>query len=156
MEKKQGRFIRSIPLGMKQKVLVLVLFLAATLACASEFAVEVGSYPDARLEVEVPDVALLNFDLLMYSQFSARIDVLPWLYATGATTVYFYPYTERVSFYPFYALFMVGAGVQFGHVTIGYEHRCDHAVVPYSFVADPLMRQDSGFDQVFLRYSVTF
>jgi hypothetical protein len=156
MEKNAHPFIKSPDVGLRRKGLVVFLFLAATMTFASDFSVEVGSYPDARLQVEVPDVALLSYDMLMYSQFSAKIDVFPWLYASGATTIYFYPYNDKLSFYPFYALFMVGAGVQFGPVTIGYEHRCDHAVVPYSFVADPLLRQDSGFDQVFLRYSVHF
>jgi hypothetical protein len=47
------------------------------------------------------------------------------------------PYSERLSFFPFYALLMVGAGLQLGPVTIGYEHRRDYPVVPYSFAADP-------------------
>jgi hypothetical protein len=141
---------------LKASMLAAALGLAATLAFGSEFAVEIGSYPTARLEVETPSVQLLNYDMLMYSQLSAKIDVFPWLYASGATTIYYYPYSQGLGFYPFYALFMVGAGVQFGPVTIGYEHRCDHAVVPYSFTADPLFRQDSGYDKVFLRYAVKF
>jgi hypothetical protein len=142
---------------MKAGLLAAAFVLAAALAFGeSEFAVEVGTYPQARLEVETPSVALLNYDLLMYSQLSAKIDVFPWLYAAGATTIYYYPYSQGLSFYPFYTLFMVGAGVQFGPVTVGYEHRCDHAVVPYSFTADPLFRQDSGYDKVFFRYAVKF
>jgi hypothetical protein len=141
---------------MKTLLLAAAFVLAATLVFGSEFAVEVGTYPQARLEVETPSVALLNYDLLMYSQFSAKIDLFPWLYATGATTIYYYPYSQGLSFYPFYALFMVGAGVQFGPVTLGYEHRCDHAIVPYSFTADPLFRSDSGYDKVFLRYAIKF
>jgi hypothetical protein len=137
-------------------VLAAGLFLSAALAFGSEFTVEVGSYPTARLEVETPTVALLNYDLLMYSQFNVKIDVLPWLYADGSTTVFFYPYVDKVSFYPFYALFTVGAGIELGPLTVGYEHRCDHAVVPYSFLADPLFRQDSGYDKVFLRYTAKF
>ena len=41
----------------------------------------------------------------MYSQFDAKIDILPWLYATGATTIFFYPYYDKLSFFPFFALF---------------------------------------------------
>lgn len=148
--------MRLIDFRVQTVALAAGLLLSATLAFGSEFTVEVGSYPTARLEVETPIVALLNYDMLMYSQFNVRIDVFPWLFATGATTVYFYPYTDKVSFYPFYALFMVGAGIELGPLTVGYEHMCDHAVVPYSFLADPLFRQDSGYDKVFLRYTAKF
>jgi hypothetical protein len=148
--------VRALNKGMKAGILALGFALVAAVAFGSEFAVEVGSYPTARLEIEAPTVELLNYDLLMYSQFSAKIDVFPWLYAAGATTIYFYPYSQGVGFYPFYALFTVGAGIQLGPVTIGYEHQCDHAVVPYSFTAAPLFAQDAGYDKVFLRYAIKF
>ncbi len=148
--------VRSLSTHAKAVLISVCMVLAATLTFGSEFSVEVGSYPHTLFQVQAPASAALNYDYLMYSEFSAKIDVLKWLYVTGATTIYFYPYSDRVSFYPFYALFLVGAGVQFGPVTIGYEHRCDHAVVPYAFVTDALLAQDSGYDKVFVRYAIKF
>ncbi len=156
MDIKNGLSAQPLSTHVKAAVLSVGLILAATLAFGSEFSVEVGSFPHTLFQVQAPASAALNYDFLMYSTFDAKIDLLSWLYVTGATTIYFYPYSDRVSFYPFYALFLVGGGVQLGPVTVGYEHRCDHAVVPYAFVSDALLAQDSGYDKVFVRYAIKF
>jgi hypothetical protein len=108
----------------------------------------VSLYPTTDLQ------EIVNLDLSFYTDMEFKA-AWRYGYVSGGMTAYEWADRREIrNFIPFRMDYLMGAGLTFGGVTIGWAHGCFHRVLPGAMIY-PYGGIDSGYDRIFIKAEIS-
>lgn len=139
-------------------IFILLLVITVPIFAQNTFSIEGGYIPTAG-SIDYTDINDKYLSLVknaLYVDIGTRLYAFNYFFSGGSVLTYMMINTKDTAMFPFYTSYSFNAGLTFGAIEIGYEHRCSHPVAAVAYIQEPLFKVDSSSDKVYIKYEVTF
>lgn len=144
------------------KVIILFILFSMSLQAQSNFNIEAGYILDA--EIGTYQGIHVN-QSAYYLSMNTRIELFNFYdfrpYLGGDCTTYMLqqknnPNTGLPSFFPIWVSYSFEGGLTFHNFSIFFKHNCSHPVNAMMSIQDQIIQQNTAYDKIGIKYSITW